>query len=596
MKKTIQDTFSLPIRSSKSLLKESSLKTVFLLGAILGAIGFICVYGIRVLDVTYDSWLLNGSDITQHYLGWKFFRQTPWHFPLGLTDALTYPARVSIIYTDSIPLFAFIFKVLSPILPSVFQYFGLWGLMCFMLHGGLGAAIIRKYTSSTAVCLLASVFFIISPPVLQRLFNFYLVSSHSALAGHWIILFALFFWVHHDRLNTIKKQLVAWCVLFALCPLVQSYFFPMIAVIMVGHYLQLAIKTKKVRELVIVPLAAVCSFCASMYLAGGFYGGVSAAGGGFGAYNANLNALFHPQGTSDFIPSFPLIDKELVNNHGYYEGYAYLGVGIFSLGLVVAVLLLTQRGWLHNRGVKTSIWTAVKNRIDVIFMITVSILLAINPVAALGSRVIFSIRWPQRIIDLFSIFRTNGRLIWPVYYIIVIWLISTLIKHGTKRAVMVIVSICVLLHVADFRSQILQRFEHFTTLVTYQSPLRSDAWPVLSKDHFQFAYVRTSDWPHLYGRISIYASDHHMVMNTFYLSRDYEKTVAGTIAENRIAVKNHDPRADHIIFLFSGMDAIQAEQYPLHYYKINDIYIGLTQPIENPLQYKDVEVISIPQA
>lgn len=43
---------------------------------------------------------------------------------------------VSVLYTDSIPLFAIFFKALSPLLPETFQYFGLFGLMCYMLNGG----------------------------------------------------------------------------------------------------------------------------------------------------------------------------------------------------------------------------------------------------------------------------------------------------------------------------------------------------------------------------------------------------------------------------------------------------------------------------
>lgn len=58
------------------ILKEKasywSKNRVWLSAAALGMITFICIYGIRVLNVTYDAWLLNGGDLSQHYLGWCF--------------------------------------------------------------------------------------------------------------------------------------------------------------------------------------------------------------------------------------------------------------------------------------------------------------------------------------------------------------------------------------------------------------------------------------------------------------------------------------------------------------------------------------------
>ena len=121
-------------------------KLYFGIGAAVGFVLFLIVYGFRVLDFTYDGWLLTGKDLQQHYLGWKFFRKSPWTFPLGMHDSFTVPDSVSVLYTDSIPLFALFFKLLSPILPETFQYFGLFGLMCYILNGG------RFFSGCTAYC------------------------------------------------------------------------------------------------------------------------------------------------------------------------------------------------------------------------------------------------------------------------------------------------------------------------------------------------------------------------------------------------------------------------------------------------------------
>ena len=128
---------------------------VFLAGALIGAALFILIYGYNILDPSYDGWLLNNQgDLTQHYIGWEFFRKTKWHFPIGLTDGLIAGRPMSVMFTDSIPLFAVFFKLLSPLLPETFQYFGLWGLFYFIMQGGLSASLLRKLTKKPVLLLM----------------------------------------------------------------------------------------------------------------------------------------------------------------------------------------------------------------------------------------------------------------------------------------------------------------------------------------------------------------------------------------------------------------------------------------------------------
>lgn len=76
-------------------------------------------------------------------------------FPLGCTDYLSYPNKMSVVFTDSIPCFAVLFKILSPVLPDEFQYFGLWGMLCFVLQGILSVRIVRNFTYSGVYAVLA---------------------------------------------------------------------------------------------------------------------------------------------------------------------------------------------------------------------------------------------------------------------------------------------------------------------------------------------------------------------------------------------------------------------------------------------------------
>ena len=90
--------------------------------------------GVNPLIPSNIGWLLNKLDPAQHFLGWDFYRNSPWTLPVGLNPRFGLDLSSSIVYSDSIPLLAIPFKVFASFLPSPFQYFGLWVLVCFILQ------------------------------------------------------------------------------------------------------------------------------------------------------------------------------------------------------------------------------------------------------------------------------------------------------------------------------------------------------------------------------------------------------------------------------------------------------------------------------
>lgn len=56
-----------------------------------------------------------------------------------MSPAINYPQGAAVTYTDSVPLLAILFRLLSPILPTTFQYFGLYTLCCYILQGAAAA-------------------------------------------------------------------------------------------------------------------------------------------------------------------------------------------------------------------------------------------------------------------------------------------------------------------------------------------------------------------------------------------------------------------------------------------------------------------------
>ena len=75
----------------------------------------------------------------------------------------------------------------------------------------------------------------------------------------------------------------------------------------------------------------------------------------------------------------------------------------------------------RHEGEKAQIGQAQKtNRrswsISILVGFLVFTFLALSPRASLGSRILYQISYPQVIYQALSVFRSTGRLIWPVYY------------------------------------------------------------------------------------------------------------------------------------------------------------------------------------
>ena len=135
---------------------------------IISVIAFCSIYGIQIINPTNVEWQMAfGEDFAQHYLGWKAYRSSQWHFPIGMIDNLAYPTLVSVMFTDSIPLLSVFFKIFSFALPEQFQFFGIWGLLCFVLQGCFAAKIMKRFTSSKWMIIDASILFVFTPAKIE---------------------------------------------------------------------------------------------------------------------------------------------------------------------------------------------------------------------------------------------------------------------------------------------------------------------------------------------------------------------------------------------------------------------------------------------
>lgn len=531
-------------------------RSLFLLGGLIGIVCFLCVYGIRILDFTYDAWLMNGDiDLRQHYLGWCHFRNSDWHMPIGLIDSLSYPISVSVIWTDSIPLFAVFFKLFRDILPVTFQYFGLFGLVSFALQGGVSTLLVRKLTERRYLCLLMAPFFILSFTVLQRMYY------HTALSAQWIILLALLIWLYHIGAGSTMKKCGIWAVMGLLCVSIHSYFVPMVGLIMLGSLTDDIFKCRERKRAVVRAILTTVSYCVAvlsiLLLLGAFYENASPVGEGIGTFGSNLNTFINPLEHSALFSGLPLYyDFQ-------YEGFGYLGAGMLLLGIGAGILLVFT--WIKKRAHISKVFFCRHSSKLILLAITlIFIMLAVLPMVTIGSVKLFGIPYPAFLQNIMNIFRSNGRFIWTPMYIIMLGILAIYMrcipktsesqKEQSRRSVVltVILAVGLLLQLIDVSKMIGEKQNYFMkSEQSYES-----LWEEIDTEkdleeykHFVFMYLE-NDW---IMDTAYYTYFHDMTLNHYYYARSYDARTEGEIARYRDELSNGIIRED-TIYIFREQD------------------------------------------
>ncbi|MBO5551578.1 MAG: hypothetical protein J5966_06440 [Lachnospiraceae bacterium] len=571
----------------------------FGLGALFGALVFVSLYGIRILDVTYDDWLLTGwYDLSQHYVGWKLYRVSGWHFPVGLCDTSFYPYLASVIYTDSIPLICFFFKLLSPVLPETFQFFGLYGLFCFMMQGGVAKLLLRKVLKNELYCCIGCIPFIFCAPLWQRMFY------HTALASHYLILMGFLLFMYRERLDRLWKRVLLWCVLGVLCVSIHFTIYGMVSVMLLGFALLEALdtagrkaalpgqddekegkntaadtasndgKTALLRSIGVFGIYLLSYLFATVftfYLFGGFYGGISGESEGLGSFSANLNSLFNPIDYSRIIRDQPLIECQ-------YEGLSYIGI-MAVIFMIPAVAYIARK--------RAEIWRCHRNLIISIFAVSVILwIIALSPKVTLGSHILFEIPVPGPVYSAWSIFRASGRFLWPVMYALIL-IVLYYAKYEIRSYFAAVMVLGCLLQIYEFSDKV------YTTSYSYSR---------LKEAHFTADYLDLYSWEgikHLQFMHDYYFGEFYgdyirdqmigytqfalrngMTVSNFHFSRDDMNKLRGRIEECERLLEAGTPEED-TIYVFRKEDVNIDE--------LQQRYSGVTYI------FTDDEIIAVPE-
>ena len=532
-----------------------------LTGALLGALVFLILYGVRVLDPTCVDWILNNPspDPAQHYLGWVFYRRSGWHLPyLGANYSAIYPYRTSILYTDSIPLLAVLGKLLGGALPARFQYLGLWGLFCYAMQGGLAQALIARIggvrpgdTAKNWASVLGAGVLVLFPALNIRMF------AHTALAANWLVLLALWLWLCAERSEnrpTTAKLCLWWGILGLLCAGIHLYYLPMVGMVLVAACVQRALE-KRGPAAVVLPVAGFCGAAlAELFVLGAFAANFAGYSNGYlsGADLANL-----------FVPGLG----------ASWEQEIYAG-----LGTTIAVVLALA-GLLVQHKQAGAFFRRHKN-----VVIAALVLLVLDAIAAMGNTVtfagqtLFTVPIPQMLMDFWAMFSSCARLAWLAGMLLAVAACGLVLRFWQGAAAAVLLALCAAAQGFGQRAELAKRFAAYHDAAYYENTtqLTDPAWEQLAvSGQFTHLAFASFDFEHdEFWDLAAFAADHGWTSNSFYMGHMDGNLAAVTLAGEMNAL------APDTLYAFVDEDVLARNDFALHYYRLDGVLLGSVEPID----------------
>lgn len=497
----------------------------------IGIAVYLIVFGWQPLNPQNIAWLDGGFDPSQHYIAWEFFRDAPWSLPLGLN--LNYGLEVgsSIVYSDSIPLLAVFFKLISPLLTRPFQYLGLWALICFILQSLSAWTLMGTVTQDRVILSLSSVLFLFAPVFLWR------AGEQAALMAQFLVIFSLYLSIRPSN----SHRIIYWSSLFLLSSAIQAYFLPMIFLLWSANILSQLIKEKRIKLSNCIFESCIIAFVnvIAMWILGYFViPGGSTSGLDYGYKQLNLLAMVNPSGWSYIIPSIRF-------SNAVFEGYSYLGLGLLLMTPVAIFFYLRTFRFVSFGFLK------LKYLLVALFLISI---LAISNRISVGPYT-FVVSLPESIFSITSIFRASGRLFWPVYYFIFYCVLLVIYKSFPRKIAIVIISIACLLQAVDTSAGWLEKNRRLNQSYgsTWSSEFRDHFWSEALnyyKTIIEVPLIRnTHDIPVGWSTFAWESARHKIGTNNVYLARyDESKLVAANAKyEAAIASGKYDPLTLYII-------------------------------------------------
>ena len=425
-------------------------------------------------------------DPSLYQTAWYFFLNDIWRFPLGSNPNYGEQISSSIVISDTIPLLSLFFKSLKTFIPENFQYFSFWFFVCFYFQLLFSFKILKKFTNSISYSLLGSFFFLIAPIFLYRL------QWHYALAGQWLLLFALYL----GLTKKIDKAKWSWLFLIILSSLINVYYLGVISVVYsLLRIFNLKFEKESLFKLVKDFFIFAIPLSLTLYVVGYFeISPPDTLGVGYGVHKLNLLSMFDSAANtiswSWFLPDIKSSGDEDL------EGFNYLGLGQIMMMILALALFL-------NKNYKTRLLPIKKNKEIKIFLI-ISLFItfwALSNKIAFGSYTLVEIPLNKYAYGALSILKGTGRIFYIVNYLLVIMFMLMIFTCFSKKNSLLIITLFLIIQIVDTSAGIKYRINMFTPANT-EIRLKDQIWDDLFKKYKILRVTHPKNYSHKFWDFS----------------------------------------------------------------------------------------------
>lgn len=404
-----------------------------LYGALLGLLACALTFPLGAIFGPADRFAFE-PDQQQHLSAIRYFAWDDWRWPLFLVKPLGAPEGTNIVFTDGLPAFSLLVRLLRGILfwPDS-NFLALWMVFCYALQGlAAVAALLLAGVRRVPVLLLGAVFALALPSFILRF-------SHTPLCTQGLILLGLGLYFRGRQPGQAAAMLEWGLLLCWLTLLINAYLYVMVSALFGALWLAALVERglKPLRALLLLALHLGVSL--AIMWAGGYLA-AEGAGTGFGLYSWNPLSLVLPQ-ESFLFPDAPMVDA----TGGQYEGFSYLGLGLL-LALLASLVALRGR-----------LWAPIRRHWALLLAVLALLLLALSNKIYLG---------PWLLLDLgeapsfLGALRSSGRMVWVLVYLLLLAVLLTLPRRWGSAGVMLL-AVLAALQVLDsqgYRDNLRQRF------------------------------------------------------------------------------------------------------------------------------------------
>lgn len=430
-----------------------------------GAVGitvimFFLLFGWKAIDLYNIGLVTQGQDFTVSYLGGVFYRLDEWRWPIFTHMNVAYPYGISVHGTDAGPLLVLIFKALHKFfgLSPYVQFAGLWTFICYVLQAVASVLIFRHVFKNKFLVIVGAMFFISSPLLITRAFE------HINLTCQFILLFAILLYLN-NKLGL--KEWIYMGILTTLSVLTCPYFLPMTYAFFLLLWYQKAWVEKSIpwKTIFIGVAALLVVFAFWFYILGFVSMEQRASTGGWRLFGMDVLAPFVPIWSKSTF-----INNVLVTG-GQRDIENYLGVGVLILFVFffknIWALFSTQN---------------LKKHALMAFILFGFFFFALSPKINIARHTVFDYN-PGYFIDwLGGVFRYSSRFFWPIWYLLVFYLIKLCHQYFGKKAILIL-PLVLFIQLYDIYPTYIPKMKMVSYSTRVKFPLKDPRWEKLMKKY-----------------------------------------------------------------------------------------------------------------